>query len=124
MQTRHLIVALIATFALSVQSSAQGQLKELNTLENSRSDISFLPPSFSYDEEVYIVFASGHNGKEGVFESLTIKDLEGNNVKEIKNPLFTFTSSEYYYPVSCDTVIEFDECLHKDSNLCSSSICV
>lgn len=112
MQTRHLIVALIATFALSVQSSAQGQLKELNTLENDPYGISFLPPSFSYDEEVYIVlpnYASDWDEKSGVFESLTIKDLEGNNVKEIKTPLFTFTSYEYYYPVSCDTVIEFAE---------------
>lgn len=112
MQTRHLIVAIIATFALSVQSSAQGQLKELNTLENGLYGISFLPPSFSYDEEVYIVlpnYASDWDEKSGDFESLTIKDLEGNNVKEIKTPLFTFTSSEYYYPVSCDTVIEFAE---------------
>lgn len=109
MQTKRFLVAVIATIALSAQSFAQGQLKELSTLGDDIDDITFIPPSFSYDGKTYIgiIDYDPHVGK--VLSSYTIKDLEGNDVKKLDQMSFSYNAYEYYYPVSSDTVIEYSD---------------
>lgn len=111
MQTKRFLVAVIATIALSAQSFAQGQLKELSTLGGDGiDDITFIPPSFSYDGKTYIGITEYDPNVGKVPISYTIKDLEGNDVKKLDHQmLFSYNAYEYYYPVSSDTVIEYSD---------------
>lgn len=109
MKTKRLILAILGITLLSTQSFAQLQIEKKGLFD--ASNVGFLTSAFTeYDDPLILMPEYLSNSKENPV-GIIIKDLNGNDIKSLEFPKYTYNSTEYYKPVSCecDTVIEMTD---------------